>query len=56
MSDAAGTKRRVERGAVEAVVVELGHHELSGLRHQMHVVIDALEHEIAARKVAGTAG
>jgi hypothetical protein len=31
-------------------------HELSGLRHDMHGVIDALEREIAARKVAGTAG
>jgi hypothetical protein len=31
-------------------------HELSGLRRDMHVVIDALEREIAARKVAGTAG
>ena len=31
-------------------------HELSGLRHDMHGVIDALEHEIAARNVAGTAG
>ena len=30
--------------------------ELSDLRRQMHGVIDALEHEIAARQVAGTAG
>ena len=30
--------------------------ELSGLRRQMHGVIDALEREIAARQVAGTAG
>jgi hypothetical protein len=31
-------------------------HELSGLRKDMHGVIDALEREIAARQVAGTAG
>ena len=31
-------------------------HELSALRHEMHGVIDALEREIAARQVAGTAG
>jgi anti-sigma-K factor RsiG len=30
--------------------------ELSSLRHDMHGVIDALEREIAARQVAGTAG
>jgi hypothetical protein len=30
--------------------------ELSELRRQMHSVIDALEREIAARQVAGTAG
>ena len=30
--------------------------ELSDLRRQMHGVIDALEREIAARQVAGTAG
>src|SRR4051794_13005393 len=30
--------------------------ELSGLRRDMHGVIDALEREIAARQVAGTAG
>ncbi len=31
-------------------------HELSALRHDMHGVIDALEREITARQVAGTAG
>jgi hypothetical protein len=31
-------------------------HELSGLRKDMHGVIDALEREITARQVAGTAG
>lgn len=30
--------------------------ELSDLRHSMHGVIDTVEHEIAARQVAGTAG
>ena len=30
--------------------------ELSELRRKMHAVIDALEQEIAARQVAGTAG
>ncbi len=30
--------------------------ELSDLRRRMHVVIDSLEHEIATRQVAGTAG
>lgn len=30
--------------------------ELSGLRREMHGVIDALEREITARQVAGTAG
>jgi hypothetical protein len=30
--------------------------ELSDLRHEMHGVIDTIEHEIAARQVAGTAG
>jgi len=30
--------------------------ELSGLRHDMHGVIDSIEREITARQVAGTAG
>ena len=31
-------------------------HELSGLRRELHGVIDAVEHEIAGRQVAGTTG
>jgi hypothetical protein len=49
---------RVPDAELADTLVRLGafERELSALRHDMHGVIDALEREIAARQVAGTAG
>jgi len=48
----------ISREELDATLVRLREfeQELSDFRRQMHGVIDALEREIAARQVAGTAG
>src|SRR5713101_2906217 len=56
VGDAAGAERRVERGAVEAVVVVLGYDELSGLRGELgHEVDVGLAHEARRRRPAEAA-